>query len=146
VTDYRSYSGGPLVDEHAEPPRFVGSACRLCGAIAFPPRRRCASCARADLEPAPIAPYGRLYSYTVVRIGRPHEMTPYAIGVADFPGGIRVLARLSGWAADGAGSPIGRTVTAGVADPPARTGDPRADFRLRVTERDGSDSSEAVRA
>jgi uncharacterized OB-fold protein len=140
VSDYGPYDGGPLVQEHGEPPRFVASACRHCGATAFPPRRRCAECASTDLEAVPVAPYGRLYSYTVVRVGRPHEATPYAIGVADFPDGIRVLARLSGWATDGPGSPIGRTVTAGVADPLGRTGDPRADFRLRVLGQDEADS------
>jgi uncharacterized OB-fold protein len=145
VTDYGPYDGSLLVEEHGEHPRFVGSACRHCGATAFPPRRRCADCAGTDVEPVPIASHGRLYSYTVVWVGRPHEVTPYAIGVADFPGGIRVLARLSGWASD-ADSPIGRTVTAGVADAPARTGEPRADFRLRVVDRDEAGTTGMERA
>jgi uncharacterized OB-fold protein len=73
-----------------------------------------------------------LYSYTVVRVGRKGELTPYALGAADFPDDVRVLAKIDGWAPDCPDSPIGRTVVAGVASSPS--GDPRADYRLVVIE------------
>jgi hypothetical protein len=96
--------------------------------VAFPPRQRCSGCARTGLEPTLISPTGEIYSYTVVHLGRPGVTVPYAVAVADFPGGVRVFAQVLGWQK---GITIGQAVTAAEAPADERTGAPAADFRLQ---------------
>jgi uncharacterized OB-fold protein len=123
-----------LVDTDHEPPRFVGSACTTCGALSFPARRRCGRCHGTEFTAELVAPVGELYSYTVVHLGRPGMATPYVIGVVDFPDSIRVLARVLDWV-DRDGKPkivIGESVTAAVAPADEQTGNPVADYRLRL--------------
>lgn len=118
----------PLVDTGQNPARFIGSKCPNCGSVAFPPRQRCSGCARTGLEPTLISPTGEIYSYTVVHLGRPGVTVPYAVAVADFPGGVRVFAQVLGWQK---GITIGQAVTAAEAPADERTGAPAADFRLQ---------------
>jgi uncharacterized OB-fold protein len=120
------------------PMRFIGARCTACGLLTFPPRRRCTRCAGKAFIEALIEPIGELYSYTVVRLGRPDIPTPYAIAVADFPEGVRVLARILNWED---GLVIGQPVMASSAPPKDTLGDPRSDIRLLAVASDGTKSS-----
>jgi uncharacterized OB-fold protein len=120
-----------LVDTSQHPARFTGSGCLTCGAVAFPPRTRCAACAGTDLKAALIEPAGELYSYSIVHLARPGVTVPYALAVADFPGRVRVFARVLGWEN---GIAIGQRVVAAQAPDGERTGIPGADFRLLLTD------------
>lgn len=82
-----------------------------------------------DFTEALVEPIGELYSYTVVRLGRPEIPAPYAIGVADFPDSVRVVARILDWED---GLAIGQAVVASTAPADEARGDARSDLRLRA--------------
>jgi uncharacterized OB-fold protein len=77
--------------------RLEGSACRACGARAFPPRAVCGACRSADQAPAAFSGRGRLYSFT--RIAQPPRgfasVAPYAVGMVRLDEGPLVTAQLA---------------------------------------------------
>lgn len=109
---------------------FVGQRCTQCGLLVFPSRARCSRCLGRTFEESLIEPIGELYSFTVVHVGRPGSRTPYAIGVADFPENIRVIAQIVNWEF---GLEIGQRVTAGVAAPGDQVEDERGNIRIQIT-------------
>jgi uncharacterized protein len=57
-----------------DPPVLLGSRCSSCNVVAFPPRRAgCPNpaCRSTDVEPAPLARTGRVWSYTDARYQPP---------------------------------------------------------------------------
>ena len=80
------------------PGHLVGTRCRECAAIYFPPRQLCARCMKDGiLEALPLSRRGTLYTYTVIRQAPPRYEVPYAVGYVDLPEGIRVFAQIEGW-------------------------------------------------
>lgn len=77
--------------------RLEGTACRACGAIAFPPRPACAACRSADIAPHLLSGRGRLYSFT--RVAQPPRgfasLAPYAVGMVRLEEGPLVTAQLA---------------------------------------------------
>ncbi len=92
-----------LFAETAAGPRLLGSRCATCGTPYFPKVAVCRnpSCAGGAIEEAQFGPEGTLWSYTVqyypppppVKYDEPY--VPYALGLVDMAGGLRVLARIS---------------------------------------------------
>ena len=79
-----------------EPVRLQGSLCRSCGSVWYPARPRCNGCRERDLDGTLLPADGTIYSFTVVRVGRPGVPVPYGLCIADF-GGIPVFGRLLEW-------------------------------------------------
>jgi uncharacterized OB-fold protein len=83
-----------------EPPRLLGSRCRLCGEVFFPRRHACARCLGRDLEDVELGTRGTLYTWTWVHFplfnSRRAEDGGYGVGQIDLPEGPRVQAVLSG--------------------------------------------------
>jgi uncharacterized OB-fold protein len=50
------------------------------------------------LETVPVDGVGRVYSYTVIHPGAKSGAAPYALGLVDFPGPVRIFGRLTGGA------------------------------------------------
>lgn len=73
---------------------LLGSNCDSCGALAFPPRRVCASCGSANLRRVRLGGTGRLYTYAIVRQAPKEFATPYVIGYVDLDEGVRVFTRV----------------------------------------------------
>lgn len=77
--------------------RLEGSACRACGARAFPPRAVCAACRSTDRAPAAFSGRGRLWSFT--RVVQPPRgfaaAAPYAVGMVRLEEGPLVTAQLA---------------------------------------------------
>lgn len=77
--------------------RLEGSACRACGARAFPPRAVCGLCRSADTAPAAFSGRGRLYSFT--RVVQPlrgfASVAPYAVGMVRLAEGPLITAQLA---------------------------------------------------
>jgi len=73
---------------------LIGSSCESCGALAFPPRRICASCRSAALCRVRLGETGRLYTYAIVRQAPKEFPTPYIIGYVDLDDGVRVFTRV----------------------------------------------------
>lgn len=86
---------GIFVEDAGGTLRLAGTRCRACGAHFFPRRQICARCLSADMETVPLGERGILYTYTVVHQAAPGFPTPYILGYADLPDGVRVLAPLA---------------------------------------------------
>jgi len=76
---------------------LLGSRCRSCGQLAFPPRAVCATCFGEEMEQVPLSTTGKLYTYTIVGYPPPGVQAPYAIGYIDLPEGVRVFSILTDW-------------------------------------------------
>jgi uncharacterized protein len=91
-----------LFTETADGPRLIASLCS-CGACYFPKAARCSNPDCKDPKPIEhlLGPNGVLWSYTVQHYPPPppakfdEPFLPYAIGLVEFPEGLRVLGRMS---------------------------------------------------
>jgi hypothetical protein len=86
-----------LPQNAAEKPRLIGQRCISCGVYLFPPQGICPKCLQNDkMEQVLLGPYGKLFTYSIVRQGPPHyaKAIPYAIGYVDLEEGVRVFAQL----------------------------------------------------
>jgi len=92
-----------LFADTAHGPRLLGSKCTTCGAPYFPKAGACHNpdCSDPRIEEAAFGPRGTLWSFAVQYYAPPapvkydEPFVPFAIGVVDFPEGLRVLGRLS---------------------------------------------------
>lgn len=87
-----------LFEQDGESVHLLGSLCRGCGRQYFPrtPDCRNPACVRKELDPIRLPRRGTLYSYTVQAYRPPapfrrDDWAPYAIGLVDLPGGLRVM-------------------------------------------------------
>ena len=87
-------------DDHAEPPRLLGTVCKDCGEYFFPKRAVCAKCLSENTADASLGPQGTLYSYTFVHFplfgSTRMEHVGYGVGQVDLPEGPRVQVPLAG--------------------------------------------------
>ncbi len=77
--------------------RLEAAKCTSCGKQFFPPRLVCNGCGGREFEATKLSDKGKLATYTVIRIA-PSDLTqqaPYAIGIAEFDGGLRVTAQVA---------------------------------------------------
>jgi len=76
-------------------PRLIGSRCRSCGVLSFPKRITCARCGdMSDEEEVLLGPYGRIYTFALVRRAPEAFPTPYVIGYVDLDEGVRVFTQI----------------------------------------------------
>ncbi|MER3447865.1 MAG: benzoylsuccinyl-CoA thiolase [Candidatus Dadabacteria bacterium] len=75
-------------------PHLIAGRCRSCGKYTFPRYYACPFCFSDDLEDAPLSRKGILHSFTVVRRSLPGYIVPYALGLVNFPEGVRVMAQI----------------------------------------------------
>jgi uncharacterized OB-fold protein len=74
--------------------RLMGSRCRKCGAISFPPRADCGACMSGDFEFFEISGKATLHTFTKI-VTAPtgfEDLAPYIVGVADLAETGRILA------------------------------------------------------
>ena len=90
-----------MTSEPRERPHLLGSRCKMCGLVSFPPRAVCSRCFSEEMESIPLNTTGRLYSYTIIGYAPPGLTAPYAIGYVDLPEGVRVFSILAGWNREG---------------------------------------------
>lgn len=80
------------------------SRCKACGQATFPASSICPFCLAEGQEDLPLAGRASLYTFTRVHVAPSAWQTPYAVGYADFPNGLRLLAKLADaqtdWRAD----------------------------------------------
>lgn len=82
-------------DENNGQAALLGNSCSACGRKFFPARSVCPHC----WDPGTLSPYrfygpGKLYAATVVRVAPVRFQPPYAMGLVDFPEGVRIMAQL----------------------------------------------------
>lgn len=78
--------------------RLITTCCSRCGEAMFPPKPICPRCLSRSVEWQPVSPRGALYSYTVVHVA-PEIFAgeaPYAVGIVDLEGGLRIAMRVLG--------------------------------------------------
>jgi uncharacterized OB-fold protein len=80
-------------------PRLVGGVCGDCGAVMFPLRDRCTSCAGTAVQSTLLAPSGNLWAWTVQRFmppsppyvgDDPSDFVPFPVGYVELGGVIRI--------------------------------------------------------
>lgn len=78
--------------------RLVGSKCKACGNVSFPPRADCIKCLSPDFEWIDYSGDATLHTFTVIHAAPTgfDDMTPYTIGIVDLPEGGRLLGWLEG--------------------------------------------------
>lgn len=77
---------------------FITTCCRRCDEAMFPPKPMCPRCLAREVDWKPVTPRGSLYSHTVVHIA-PEIFAgeaPYAVGIVDLDGGLRIAMRVLG--------------------------------------------------
>jgi uncharacterized protein len=86
---------------------LIGSKCKSCGSVYFPrsPSCRNPDCTLKQVEETLLSREGRLYSYTVQKYRPPapfrmEPWMPYAVGLIELTGGIRVMGMLTGFDLD----------------------------------------------
>jgi len=99
------HSGISKYVEALEQGKLTATRCRKCGSVYFPPRKFCPKCFADDMEWIEYeqAGEGRLLSYSIIYLavaGFDEKEFPAPVGVAQFPDGNRVYARIEGVAPD----------------------------------------------
>lgn len=77
--------------------RLEAAKCTKCGKQFFPPRVVCNGCGGREFEKITLPDTGKLLTYTVIRIGPSgfSDQTPYAMGIAEMDGGVRLTAQVA---------------------------------------------------
>ena len=86
-----------LPESPEEPPRFLGTRCKDCGEVFFPPRADCYKCLTSNMEWFDVSGTGKLISYSKLEyapVGFDGDL-PYCIALLDY-GGYKVFGRLAG--------------------------------------------------
>ena len=80
--------------EYLKDGKIMGTKCRKCGAVTFPPRADCEKCMSPEWEFHQYSGKAKLVTFTQISAAPTgfEDMVPYTIGVADLPEGGRVLA------------------------------------------------------
>jgi len=86
-----------LFTESTEEGTLLGSKCKACHKIFFPPASFCYECLAEDMEEINLSRTGKLYSYTISHMPSSGFKAPYALGWIELPGGIRITAPLKQW-------------------------------------------------
>lgn len=86
-----------VVPQSPEKPYLLGSKCRNCGEVLFPPRRGCRRCSGTTVDIVPLSRKARLYSFTTVLVKLPMTKVdpPYFVGVVELLEGERIRTLLS---------------------------------------------------
>jgi uncharacterized OB-fold protein len=86
----------PLVS-YLEKNQIMGTQCKKCETLYFPPRADCPKCRVSEIAWVPIEGKGKLVTFTEVFFAPPafQEATPYLLGLAELDDGLRVFAPIS---------------------------------------------------
>lgn len=76
-------------------PTLVGGRCGHCGCVAWAVREMCPRCWATDRQEEFALPAkGALYTMTMTHRAQNGYRGPYAVGMVDLPGGVRVFGRI----------------------------------------------------
>ena len=83
--------------DYLEKGKVMGTKCKGCGLVFFPPRADCYQCLKSDMEWTEISGTGKLVSYSKLEfapVGFGDDL-PYSIALLDY-GDYKVFGRISG--------------------------------------------------
>jgi uncharacterized OB-fold protein len=83
--------------DYLEKGKIMGSKCKECGAVYFPPRSDCSSCLKSSMEWFEVTETGKLLSFSELKYGPVgfEDDLPYIIALLDY-GDYKVFGRISG--------------------------------------------------
>jgi uncharacterized OB-fold protein len=83
--------------KYLEEGKVMTTRCSKCGKAYFPPKMDCPSCMDSEAEWFEIPNPGTLLTYTIVHYGPSgfEDEAPYALGIAEFEGGLRMFGRFN---------------------------------------------------
>ena len=73
--------------------RLEAGKCSSCGKSFFPPSLVCSNCGGREFSTYILPETGKVATYTIIRVA-PSDFTdqvPYAVGIIEFDGGVKVL-------------------------------------------------------
>jgi uncharacterized OB-fold protein len=78
--------------------KLMGTKCKKCGEVYFPPRADCTKCMSNDMEWRNHSGKGKLVTFTTIHAAPTgfDDIAPYTIGVVDLQEGGRLLAWVEG--------------------------------------------------
>ena len=76
---------------------LIGSKCKSCKRVFFPPNQLCVSCLSQEIESVELSREGTLYTYTIVYIASELFKPPFAVGWVQLAEGVKVFSQLRGW-------------------------------------------------
>lgn len=83
--------------DYLEKGKVMGTRCRVCGMVFFPPRADCYGCLSSDMEWFEVAGTGKLLTWSTLRyapVGFEGDL-PYSIALLDY-GSFKVFGRIAG--------------------------------------------------
>jgi uncharacterized OB-fold protein len=82
---------------YLEQGKVMATRCPRCGVSYFPPKADCPSCLSGEVEWFEVKGKGKLASYTIVNYGPSgfEDDVPYILALAEFEGGLQIMARLA---------------------------------------------------
>jgi uncharacterized OB-fold protein len=81
--------------KYLEDGRIVGTRCKKCRKLHFPPRADCSDCLSSAIEWIPLSGKGRLITYTTAYFAPAGFEAPYTLALAELEEGVRVFTRMS---------------------------------------------------
>jgi uncharacterized OB-fold protein len=71
--------------------------CASCGQVSYPARLVCPRCRSRKFETITLPDEGSLVTFTVTRVGPSQfaAQTPYAVGIVELDGGVRITAQIA---------------------------------------------------
>ncbi len=77
--------------------KLMGVRCGRCGKLTVPPRSVCTQCGSIQLAWTELPNTGKLVTYTIIHIAPPRfqSLTPYAVGIVEFPERVRLPGMIS---------------------------------------------------
>jgi len=86
-----------IPDDPAEPPKLMGSRCKICGAHYYPRKTMCLRCSKESTEEVLLGPRGSIYSWSVSYMKPPAAVVdaPYGLATIELPEGVHVQAALT---------------------------------------------------
>ena len=81
--------------KHLEDGRIMGTRCKKCGKLHFPPRADCADCLSSDIEWVPLSGKAKLITYITAYFAPAGFEAPYTLALAELEEGVRVFTRMS---------------------------------------------------
>lgn len=84
--------------KHISQGKLLGGRCTKCGKVHLPPRPLCDNCYSKNFEWTEISSRGKLLTYTIIHIAPAQfqSMAPYAMGIVQFDGGLKLPGMIRG--------------------------------------------------
>jgi len=74
--------------------KFLGMKCTNCKTILFPARAVCVACGHTEMERYDLSGYGKLCTYTVIRVAPIGFIPPYVVAMVELDEGPWVIGNL----------------------------------------------------